>query len=113
MMPRKKCCRHISSAPESTWFKPAGIPMRELSEVVLGLDELESIRLADYMKLYHADAAVRMNISRQTFGRIVSEARQKIADALVHGKAIRIDGGHIHMNTKHKQDENSDSNEER
>lgn len=57
----------------------------------LSLDELETIRLADHEGLYHEQAAERMNISRPTFGRILGEARRKVAEALIDGKALRIE----------------------
>ncbi len=63
----------------------------ELEEISLSLDELEAIRLADYEGQYHEDAARGMGISRATFGRIVNEARHKIAEALTLGKALRIE----------------------
>ena len=76
-------------------FKPAGIPARMLDEVVIALDELESVRLADFEGLYQEQAAERMGVSRPTFGRIVEAARRKIADALIHGKLLRIAGGPV------------------
>jgi uncharacterized protein len=90
-MPRKKCHRHIESRPGVTFYKPAGIPMNKLEEVILHIDEFEAVRLADAEGLYHEEAAARMNISRQTFGRIVGEARKKIAGAITEGKAIVIE----------------------
>lgn len=78
-------------------FKPAGIPARELEEVVVTLDELEAIRLADVEGLYQEAAAARMAVSRPTFGRILDGARRKVADALVRGKALRIEGGPVQM----------------
>lgn len=65
--------------------------MTELDEVSLSLDELEAVRLADYEKLYHEAAAKRMEISRQTFGRILSDAHRKVAECLTQGKALRIE----------------------
>lgn len=76
-------------------FKPAGIPARMLDEVVITLDELESVRLADFEGLYQERAAELMGVSRPTFGRIVEAARRKIADALIHGKLLRIAGGSV------------------
>ena len=96
-MPRKKCLRYISETPGFTYYKPAGVPMRVLDEVVIHLYEAEAIRLADHEKMYQEQAAEKMNISRQTFGRIIESAHTKIADALVHGKAIRIEGGNIEV----------------
>jgi predicted DNA-binding protein (UPF0251 family) len=65
--------------------------MTHLEQVSLGLDELEAMRLADYDGLYHEEAATSMNVSRATFGRIISEARRKVADAIIHGKALTIE----------------------
>lgn len=65
--------------------------MAELEEVVLNIDELEAIKLADYEGLYHQDAAKKMKISRQTFGRILHEAHKKIAESLLKGKALKIE----------------------
>jgi predicted DNA-binding protein (UPF0251 family)/predicted Fe-Mo cluster-binding NifX family protein len=85
--------RRVAALPTVPVFKPAGIPARDLEEVALTLDEFETIRLADYEGLYQEAAALRMGVSRQTFGRIVEAARKKVADALVNGKALRIEGG--------------------
>ncbi|HAM98599.1 MAG TPA: hypothetical protein DCQ26_08290 [Marinilabiliales bacterium] len=90
-MPRTKCYRHIENIPNITYYKPVGIPLREMEEESLGLDEFEAIRLADFEGLYQEEAALRMKISRQTFGRILMLAHQKIASALIHGKAIRFE----------------------
>jgi predicted DNA-binding protein (UPF0251 family) len=73
------------------YFKPRGIPLVELEEVSVHLDELEAIRLADYEGLYHEDAAQKMKISRATFGRILDEARHKVAEAIMKGKALKIE----------------------
>lgn len=90
-MPRRPCPRTISHSPPANYFKPAGIPLRDLEEVCLGADELEALRLADVEDLYHEEAAQRMGVSRQTLDRIVRRARSKVAVALVHGKALRIE----------------------
>ena len=96
-MPRPKCCRRVTGLPQCKVFKPAGIPACSLKEVVLTVDELEAVRLADLQGLYQEQAAERMNISRQTFGRIIESARRKVAETLVEGKALRIEGGKIEM----------------
>lgn len=77
-------------------FKPAGIPVRMLEEVVLALDEFEAIRLADLQGFYQEQAAERMKVSRPTFGRIIDSARRKVAEALITGKALRIEGGPVY-----------------
>ena len=87
--PKKERC--IRCQPNALYFKPRGIPLIQLEEVGLSLDELEAIRLADYEGLYHAQAAEKMKISRPTFGRILGEARRKLAETLVEGKALRIE----------------------
>jgi len=76
-------------------FKPAGVPMTALDEVVLTLDEFEAVRLADLELLYQEQAAVQMDVSRTTLARILEAAHRKVADALVHGKALRIQGGPV------------------
>jgi predicted DNA-binding protein (UPF0251 family) len=90
-MARPKKCKVVQCKPGATFFKPRGIPLIELEEVSISLDELEAIRLADYERLYHEYAAKNMKISRQTFGRILNEAHGKVAECLLKGKALRID----------------------
>jgi len=90
-MPRPPCPRTITHSPPSTYFKPAGIPLRELQEISLAADELEAVRLADERDLYNVDAAKQMQVSRQTFDRILRKAHAKIAQALVHGHALKIE----------------------
>lgn len=96
-MPRPISERRIGRALSHGYFKPAGIPARELEEVILGFDEAEALRLADLEGLYHEAAARKMGVSRQTFGRIIEEARRKVADVIIHGKALRLEGGEIIM----------------
>jgi len=96
-MARPFCCRRVSGRPPAGVFKPQGIPLRDLEEVVLGLDEFEALRLADLDGHYQEQAALRMQVSRPTFSRILDSARRKVADALVHGKALRIEGGTVSM----------------
>jgi predicted DNA-binding protein (UPF0251 family) len=94
-MPRPKKCRRVEYMPTLTYFKPAGVPLRELEEVRLTVEELEAVRLKDLEGLDQEDCAARMAISRPTFQRLLTEARTKIAEAFVQGKAIRIEGGHF------------------
>ena len=90
-MSRPKKCRCVCCKLESHCFKPRGIPLSGLDEVNLEIDELEALRLADYEGLYQQEAAERMNVSRATFGRIVEAAHRKVADAILHGKALKIE----------------------
>jgi len=96
-MARPKCCRRVAGEPACAIFKPAGMPMSVLDEVILSMDEFEAIRLADFDGLYHDKAAEQMNVSRQTFGRIIEAARHKVAQVLIKGLALRIEGGEIEM----------------
>jgi predicted DNA-binding protein (UPF0251 family) len=81
--------------PEVTFFKPAGIPLRDLEQVRLTVEEAEAIRLKEIEGLEQEAGAEKMNVSRPTFQRILASARQKMADALLNGKAIRIEGGNF------------------
>jgi len=96
-MPRPPKFRRVAQTPGITYFKPQGIPMPLLDEVVLTIDEFEALRLADLQALSHEQAATKMKISRPTFGRIIERARQTLVDAIVNGKAIRIEGGNYRM----------------
>ena len=94
-MPRPCRCRKIRCSPDTNYFKPRGIPLDMLEQVNLTLDELEAVRLADLEDMYQEDAAKKMDISRQTFGNIINSAHKKIADALLNGKALKIEGGSV------------------
>ena len=96
-MSRPVRCRKIGEMPQYTTFKPAGIPGRGLEELTLTLDEFEAIRLADLQGLYQDEAARQMGISRQTFGNILVAAHQKVAECLINGKALHIEGGAIEI----------------
>jgi predicted DNA-binding protein (UPF0251 family) len=96
-VPRPRRFRWVGASPNSTYFKPRGIPLAALEEMVLTVDEHEAVRLADLKGLQQEEAAQRMSVSRATFGRIVSSARKKIADAIINAKAIRIEGGDFVM----------------
>ena len=89
-MVRPLKARCVQCAPVASYFKPVGIPLRELEEIVLGLDELEAMRLSDLEGLHQLAAAGQMGVSRQTIGNILNSAHRKIADALLNGKALRI-----------------------
>ncbi len=92
-MPRPRKPRFVRGGPMSNVFKPKGIPAMDLEAVVLSFEGLEALRLTDLEKLDQETAAGRMNVSRQTFGRVLAEARVVVSEALVMGKMIRIYGG--------------------
>jgi len=98
-MPRPIRCRRIGFMPGVTYFKPTGIQLTNLQESVLTFAESEAIRLKDYLNVDQTKAAKKMRISQPTFNRLLSSARKKIADAIVNGKAIKIQGGNYKMVT--------------
>jgi uncharacterized protein len=83
--------------PGVTYFKPAGIPFKSLEEIRLSLEEAEALRLKDIDGSEQEQCAEKMNISRPTFQRILYSARNKVADAILNGKAIRIEGGNFEI----------------
>jgi predicted DNA-binding protein (UPF0251 family) len=92
-MPRSKKCRWVCCEPSVNYFKPRGILMTGLERISLAVDELEALRLKDLGGLEQMQTATTMNVSQPTFHRILESAHSKVADALVNGKAIRIEGG--------------------
>lgn len=96
-MPRPRRFRRVRFGPNVDYFKPRGIPVSDLGIVDLKVEELEAVRLHDYEDKDQIEAAKIMNVSQPTFHRILEEARKKIAQALVQGKAIKIHGGTFKM----------------
>lgn len=96
-MSRPAKLRCIARLPNASLFKPAGIPASGLESVRVSLEELESMRLKDLEGLEQEDCARQMRISRPTFHRILESARKKLADALINGKAIQIEGGNFEL----------------
>lgn len=94
-MPRPRKPRLVRCDTAAIYFKPRGIPLRDLNEVALSLDGLEALRLADVDGLDQNAAADLMGISRSTFSRLIGEARRIVATALTQGIAIRIEGGPV------------------
>ena len=97
IMPRPKSNRIVHEPPLHTEFKPVGTKGQTLEVIDLTLDEFESLRLADQMGMSHAEAADEMEISRSTFTRLIEAARKKLADFIIHGKLLSINGGNIHF----------------
>lgn len=89
-MARPECPRKVCHKPGCRYFKPQGVPMTDLKVQSLRTDELEALRLADVIGLPQAEAADRMGISQPTFNRILSRARNSVAEALVNGMALEI-----------------------
>jgi uncharacterized protein len=91
-MPRlQNClCKNISFNPSFYFFKPQGVPINKLKIVEVSIEEIESYRLRYIDKLEQVDAAKKMKTSTSTYQRILYSAYEKIADALINGKAIKI-----------------------
>jgi predicted DNA-binding protein (UPF0251 family) len=96
-MPRPQDNRIVHEPPLFTNFKPMGIKGHDLDQVLLTLDEFEAFRLADYNGMSHAEAAEEMEISRSTFTRLIEKSRRKIAELIIQGKFLTIEGGSIHF----------------
>ncbi len=96
-MARPVKCRKVGYMPENLAFKPTCANIEEVETVILNIDEFETVRLADYEELYFEDAAEKMGVSRQTFGNILKSAHKKIAEALINGKTLKIEGGDIEL----------------
>lgn len=92
-MPRRKRRRTVTKEPPVSVYKPAGIPAKDLDEILITIDEFEAVKLADFEKLSQRDASIIMKVSQPTFNRILSSARSKIAEGLVQGSVLRIEGG--------------------
>ncbi len=92
-MGRPKKCRWVETEPGVTFFKPRGIPLRALEHAIITVDELEAMRLADYLEMTQEEVAQKMQVSRPTVTRMLARAHRTVAEALVHGKAILIEGG--------------------
>jgi len=92
--------RRVEYIPEVKFFKPAGVPMRNLGEINLSMEEVEAIRLKDQEGLTQKKCSERMEVSRPTFQRVLTSARRKIADALIDGMAIRFEGGDYRLAEK-------------
>ncbi|MBL7128668.1 MAG: DUF134 domain-containing protein [Ignavibacteria bacterium] len=95
--------RRINVPPRFNNFKPSGVPRRFLKQIDITIDEYEALRLTDYLQLEHLEASERMNISRPTFTRLIEKARHKVAQAIVNGRELVIEGGNIDfINTLHR-----------
>ncbi len=88
--PRSCFCETIEYRPSTVYFKPLGVPIRELEEVEVSLEEIEVFRLRHIDKLEQTEAAKKIGTSQSTYQRVLYSAYEKIADALVNGKAIKF-----------------------
>lgn len=102
-MSRPCKCRWVGSIASGIIFKPCGVPLRNLEIVTLQLDELEALRQAHLERKSQEEGAEILGISRSTFGRILENAHQKVASALVNHYALHIKGGPIIMEKRQFQ----------
>jgi predicted DNA-binding protein (UPF0251 family) len=100
-VPRPRKRRRLRHPPKAAIFKPLGAPLEALAQITLLYEELEALRLADLEGLHQAEAAQQMGVSRSTFQRLVTEARRKVAQALVKGTALQIEGGTFRVTRAH------------
>ncbi len=98
-MARPKNTRILRSQARTRFFKPCSEIAESLPVQTLALEEFEAIRLADYEQLSQQEAAESMGVSRHTFGRVLANARKKLAHAVVFGECIQIHGGTYAMST--------------
>ena len=96
-MPRPKICRRVRGRPKVSYFKPAGIRLINLEAVVLNVEEYEAVRLIDFEEIEQTKACKQMKISQPTLSRLLRSARRKISEAIVQGKAIKIEGGNFKL----------------
>ena len=97
VMARPQNDRVVKEPPLFNEFKPIGVPARNLAKIFISLDEYEAIRLSDQIGYSHLEASEEMNISRSTFSRLIEAARKKMADFIIRGKILSIEGGNIHF----------------
>ncbi len=90
-MPRPRSRRKVSYCPCVTYFKPRGVPLRDLRVVKLNEEEVEALRLKNIKNFNQIECAEKMNTSQSTFQRIINSAYEKISVALVDGMAIEIE----------------------
>jgi predicted DNA-binding protein (UPF0251 family) len=91
-MPRPRKQRRLSRIPKPAIYKPAGVPLDGLRQVVLIPEELEALRLSDLEGLSQNESAIQMGVSRSTFQRILDRAHRQVALALVEGQALYLEG---------------------
>jgi len=104
-MPRPRKFRRISNLPDVTYYKPAGVPLFNLTEVNLFVEEFEALKLKDYYNYSDLEASEKLNVSQPTFNRIYNEAKRKLVRAFVEGAAIRIEGGDFVIDENEKKKE--------
>lgn len=107
---RPKKYRVVRVDPKIIQFSPRGRAGRP-DEANLSMDEFEAIRLADFMGFSQKEAARSMHISQQTFSRILKRAHKTIAEGIVRGSTIKIQGGYYVISSREEANQNKLHNE--
>ncbi|HPJ23431.1 MAG TPA: DUF134 domain-containing protein [Bacillota bacterium] len=94
-MPRPEKPRQICEMPKYSVYGPKGVKMNVLNKTELKIDELETLRLIDYLGYNQEEAAIQMNVARTTVQRIYDIARKKVAESLIDGSVLIIEGGEV------------------
>ncbi|MBP2627523.1 MAG: putative DNA-binding protein [Firmicutes bacterium] len=102
-MPRPRKCRKVCCLPERNRFGPLNAPIDQEHFVSMTVDEYETIRLVDLEEFTQEECAEKMRIARTTVQRIYNDARKKLAEVLVNGKVLRIEGGDYHLCDGHEK----------
>jgi predicted DNA-binding protein (UPF0251 family) len=92
-MPRPRKCKRVCSLPENNLFGPINGIDADREIIVMTVDEYETIRLIDLEGMNQEECAERMNAARTTIQRMYYDARKKLAESLVYGKRLQIEGG--------------------
>lgn len=92
-MPRPKKWRRVCCLPEKSLFGPLNTAINHADLILMLVDEYETIRLIDFQGFTQEECAKKMHVARTTVQRIYNDARQKLAESLVNGKVLRIEGG--------------------
>ena len=92
-MPRPRKWRKVCCLPENSRFGPLGAPCPAVAPVIMTVDEYETIRLIDLEGMTQEECSEKMHVARTTIQGIYTSARSKLADTLVNGKNLLIDGG--------------------
>lgn len=100
-MPRPRKCRKVCELPETDRFGPMGGRSEDVESVCMTVEEYETIRLIDLENFTQQECSEQMHVARSTVQAIYNEARKKLANALVNGKLLRIEGGDYKLCSGH------------
>ena len=96
-MSRPSKCKKVCCLPISNLFGPLNAPNLNGEIITMSVEEYETIRLIDLDGMLQEECAESMNVARTTVQRIYNDARKKLADALVNGSLLKIEGGNYKL----------------